>query len=322
MQRLSLLAFTLLLMGAGCASTNTVLESESPLTAETLFADFEPTVGAGTAPDGLGEDKNGPWDRRMMIATSEDGLNWTRTGQIVADQANVPDMLMDDNGWLWLYYNGWEVGQQLNTQGVAISTDHGETWIHKYVEFDGFRMAPVDPSVLYEDGVFKMWAATLEDGSDHISIFYAESTDGIHFENKGEVFDPDAEANVPSVVNIDGTYHLFAATNYTNDNWITTSKNETDFEVKSYEPFLIGHAPQKFSNGLAVDGGYRVYLYDPMAGTINSMFSTDGEQWEAESGTRLKVDSTSRAESDFVKDPAVIRLGDGSYLMVYVTVIP
>lgn len=55
---------------------------------------------------------------------------------------------------------------------------------------------------------------------------------------------------------------------------------------------------------------------------IGSFSTVDGIGFEADPGTRLALDAGSGLESWGVKDPAVVQLPDGSYLMVDVTVIP
>lgn len=74
------------------------------------------------------------------------------------------------------------------------------------------------------------------------------------------------------------------------------------------------------SNVLPFDGGYRMYGFTMT--DIRSLWSADGETWTEEDGVRLSLDESSGLESEYVKDPAVIRLADGTYLMVYVTQIP
>lgn len=50
--------------------------------------------------------------------------------------------------------------------------------------------------------------------------------------------------------------------------------------------------------------------------------STDGMIWVQEYGLRMQHDPNSTVEGSNIKDPAVLQLADGSYLMVYVSRIP
>jgi predicted GH43/DUF377 family glycosyl hydrolase len=79
-----------------------------------------------------------------------------------------------------------------------------------------------------------------------------------------------------------------------------------------------------FANGIEVSGGYRFYCFDvesPPSHRIWSIFSTDGETWEVE-GKILDVDVATGFESVFVRDPAVLQIPDGTYVMFYTTRIP
>ena len=57
---------------------------------ETLTSDFLPPQGSVEGPG-----KFGPWTNRLMIAVSDDGLNFTRTNRVITDQGDVPDLVQD-----------------------------------------------------------------------------------------------------------------------------------------------------------------------------------------------------------------------------------
>ncbi len=76
------------------------------------------------------------------------------------------------------------------------------------------------------------------------------------------------------------------------------------------------------ANEIQVDGGVRFYAFTLNETDFLSYFSSDGYEWEKEDGTRLSFDKNSEYESKYIKDPAVAKLQDGSYIMAYVTVIP
>src|SRR5436190_17901804 len=63
---------------------------------------FTPPTGRGCPVTVLG----GPCGRRLMSARSDDGLTFKRTNHIVTDQGDVPDLVIDSNGWIYLYYVG------------------------------------------------------------------------------------------------------------------------------------------------------------------------------------------------------------------------
>ena len=69
-------------------------------------SDFTPPIGRAT------ESSSSPTDeRRLMTATSTDGLHFTPTGKILTDQANVPDLITELDGTLRVYY----IGQSIET---------------------------------------------------------------------------------------------------------------------------------------------------------------------------------------------------------------
>lgn len=81
-----------------------------------LTSDFTPPTGKAADQGG-----QGPWNQRLIIATSTNGLDFARTNQVVTDQGAVPDLAQDNNGWIYLYYTGWTVGAEQNKTVVAIS---------------------------------------------------------------------------------------------------------------------------------------------------------------------------------------------------------
>ncbi|HIG17477.1 MAG TPA: hypothetical protein EYQ31_09420 [Candidatus Handelsmanbacteria bacterium] len=288
-----------------------------------LVGDFKPESGAAPSPtkDPMAE---GPWNGRFMTAVSSDGLDFAKTGTIIGDQLNVPDLVYDADGYLFLYFSGYTLGDRVNATAVAISPDDGVTWAFKYINFIGFGTRdPVDPSVVYleDDGVFRMYA-TFNEPSEELSTYYAESSDGVNFVNMGKVFSaPEGPAMVPSVLRIGDTWHLFNNTLEVETIHHATSADGRTFDYAGTVDLTIGARRYFVSNGIAVPGGYRLFIYSRADRNIGSMFSTDGTTWESE-GLRLELDTSSELEADFVKDPGIVRLPDGTYLMVYATNVP
>jgi len=88
-----LIAFTVFL--SGCISEEVSFEGEKE---ETWVSDVRPASGPGIPPPGVKED--GPWNHRLLIATSDDGIEWNKTSRILADQASVPDVIVDNEGYV------------------------------------------------------------------------------------------------------------------------------------------------------------------------------------------------------------------------------
>ena len=291
--------------------------------ADLLFDDFEPPEGEDEDTD---EDNYGPWNLRLLVAYSDDGIDFEKTYEVVSDQADVPDLVLNQNGWIFLYYVGWTVGDSSNRTVVAISTDAGDTWTHKYVHFDGFEdgSAPVDPDVQFlEDGTFRLYVTFDPDDGVGPRTYSATSYDGIHFTMEGEAFEHDGDEILdPTTLLIDDTWHLYAGgeTGRNGGNWHATSENGEEFEYEEVFTYTVDGDPYVFSNGIAFDETYRFYASSSDAGDIRSFSSEDGDDWLRDS-THIEVDDEDY-EDGLVKEPAVVELEDGRYLMVYVTHIP
>ena len=121
----------------------------------------------------------------------------------------MADLAVDDEGTLYLYYYGWTVGDEENIPAMAISEDDGATWTFKFMEFEGFpnRGSVADPCVNYEDGIFRLYGSTNDNGQTY--ILYGESTDGsdtyfegniVSFEDGTEFIHFQKKASNPSSV--------------------------------------------------------------------------------------------------------------------------
>ncbi len=286
-----------------------------------LTSDFTPPTGASA---GSGSGNYGPWNTRLMLASSSDGLSWTHLDEVVTDQADVPDLVVDDQGWVYLYYTAWTE----NSTVVAISTDDAESWVYKYVNLEGFdgMSSAVDPDVqILEDGTFRLYITSDPHDDDGPRTYYAEGTDGISFENMGVAFARAGDRVLdPSTILIGDTWHYFAGGAGSKDggeNWHATSSDGEEFTYDEAKSFFYGDDPYMMSNGIAFDDTYRFYAFNNTKGNIASFYTSDGETWTADEGVRLEVDSSSEYENDFVKDAAVVELPDGTYLMAYITYI-
>lgn len=291
-----------------------------------LVSDFTPPTGR------VGDAMGGPGVMRLMTATSPDGLAFTRTGLVVTDQGDVPDLAVDARGWVYLYYVGWTVGTERNKPVVAISRDGGQSWVYKKVVLTGFDgMAdPVDPDVqVLPDGTFRAYLTSAPPGAgmNGARTYRAEGADGIRFTSLGVAFQPPAGVALdPSTVKVGSTWHLFTG-GEPGSNRHATSPDGKSYAFLREEVFTRDARPQLMANGVPVGSGARFYTFDatpPPGGTttIGSISTADGTTWTTDPGTRLAMDASSGNESNGVKDPAVVRLADGTYLMVYATRIP
>jgi hypothetical protein len=263
----------------------------------------------------------GPAMVRLMVARSKDGLNFERDGKIVCDQGAVPDMVVDRAGTVYLYYTAWTVGSEINKTVVAISKDRGASWTFRKLNLPRQQGESdlVDPDVLIlDDGSFRLYT-TIGQGGQYARTHRLDSRDGLVFERKGVAFDPGQQALDPSTIKIGNTYHLFAGGGSGPEtNWHGTSPDGAVYTFDKMMTFRFNNFGQMMANGLAVDGGYRFYCFgNDRKGGITSFFTTDGNTWTADAGYRLSAVSNSPLEDGQPTDPAIGRLSDGTYLLIY-----
>jgi len=137
---------------------------------KTWISDVTPASGLGAAPEGVKGD--GPWNHRLLIAISNDGLNWSKTYRILADQASVPDVIIDMDSYVRVYYVDYF------NRGIvmAISKDL-KNWT--YIKVKGINESWVDPSiVILPDGRFRLYASYMPLHEEQNKILSAISDDG------------------------------------------------------------------------------------------------------------------------------------------------
>lgn len=334
MKKIFLLYLAIILAGSALAmwyvwSLDTETDEASvgsSLTAAISSESFDAPIGAG---DHAGTE--GPWARRILGAYSDDGLVWTKTETVISDQADVPSLVLDGNGVLYMYYYGWTVGTKQNVPAVAISEDNGANWTFHYLSFTGFpeRGDVADPEVIYEDGVFRIYGTTRNGGFAH--ILYGEGTDGFNFNYEGVAFQPvGQDAGVASVYRVSDGWRLFSLSSLgisgsgknIGMHWFTSSTDGKTFVLKDEVNFIADGKNYFHGNVISVPGGYRAYLFRDGTNGIRSWFSEDGEQWVLEDGTRMNLDVATGLEEGYVGDPDIILLPNGRYFMAYATLIP
>ena len=308
MKQATILFALLLVLGAGCPNA-------------TLTSDFKPTVGASSTPS-TETGNEGPYDRQLVTAISYDGFEYLPIEDgWITDQANVPDLVRTDDGTLYLYYTGWIVGDRLNETAVAISKDEGVSWSFHYLTFED---APegygsfVDPDVvLLDDGTFSLYFTS----GDWVGsgIYFAESTDGIHFTFLGAAVKP-VESSVldSTTIHINDTWHMYVMTSEgVQKIWHLLSDDGITWEITEMTQFVIDGISYMPSNGIWIDGVFYLFMFNSETGDIRSQSTTDGYNWTVDKEVHIGPLDDGRA----MMDATVIQRTDGSYLMVYVTTV-
>jgi len=256
--------------------------------------DITPGADAGTPPGGTSND--GPWNHRVMSATSSDGLSWVKDNVKIADQASVPDAILDNEGNMRVYYVDWYNGHVIS---VALSHD-GTNWIYRKITIQGevagsqSGISPVDPDIVrLEDGRYRlyyMYNAAIYSAISNYGINFVKES-GVRYQQEGMIYDPD-------VIKMGDVWRMFVSLGIRNLS--TVSSDGLSFSRENELPF-----DGSVSCTIPVENGYRMYY---MKQGISSSFSSDGESWVFE-GPRL----------DNAGDPTVIKLPNGTYKMFYKT---
>jgi len=303
--KVAVILIVLVISISGCATSNKLEnEPKMPITQkhEELTSNIQPGSGpAENAPEG-----DGPWNHRIMLAKSMDGLNWVKTGIILADQASVPEIIVDHDGNLRVYYVDWFNGGL----SVAISSD-GENWVYRRVE--GLTPEWVDPDVvLLPDGRYRLYASYMPLDGDQDRIVSAISEDGIVFtvEEGYRYREPGSMLTDPDVFQFKGRWYMIVGPELTlleSDDGLTFTK--------------VGKLPLKGSVSCTIpyNGGLRIYFHRHAGAfhQIYSAYTTNLENW-TEPVLVLSYGEPGSPDQYGVGDPSVVKF-QGGYVMVYKT---
>lgn len=329
----------LLALGAGAwlaasttpkATTNTATQT-SPTTSSTTTSstdaylavantsDFTPPTGRTSAakPFTAGV-------RRIMTATSSDGIHFTPTGNILSDRANVPDLHVADDGSIWMYYIGQDIetGKEESTV-LATSSDNGKTWAYHYLTFNNFPndRDPSDPDVVrLADGTYRMFF-TMSFTAEKLGIGYADSTDGLSFSYKGESFEGPLDAVDSNTVYFDGVWHMFVGQEQNPGQVHATSTDGITFTIAADRSPVFPGKNYYSSDELVENNALRLYAFSGDEKNARSFTTTDGITWTPDD-IALTADDATTMGTEFLQDVSVVKLPDGTYFMAYVTELP
>lgn len=252
----------------------------------------------------------GPYKDKVSFATSGNLLNWTDSGQVLAEHASVPDVVYKD-GVLYAYFVDVSTNGYPEKIGMVKSTDSGKTWTSReFVTIQGIgQKAPADPSpILLSDGRIRLFYFDILEGRNAKGrkttnkIYSAISTDGVNFtEEDGVRFEYDGIFD-PDIIKVsDNLWRMYVGNM---DGSKVYSATSTDGMTFTYEG--IAYSGGAIPNVIFENGKY--YLF---TGGIDISTSVDG---------KIFARTTNRFDSGkLTADPGVIKLPDGTYLMVYKT---
>jgi hypothetical protein len=248
--------------------------------------------------------EDGPWNHRILLATSKDGLAWTIRDEILAERASVPELFTGPDGRPVMLFV--DAGEGRGGLSALVQKADG-TWERRATNLRG-----ADPNVVQlQDKSYRAYTKTGNDGL----IMAFGSLDGLTWESLGTAFH---DEGYPQATDSD----VFQ----TPENWVMlislgsrllrcTSSDGLRFTES--ERLNLGGS---VSDTVKVPGGWRTFFHvnaSPLTGNkmlIRSAFTADGRAWKIEDGDR--VVSPSQGPARFgVADPAPLQLPDGSWLM-------
>jgi hypothetical protein len=144
------------------------------------------------------------------------------------DEGIMPGFVLNDNGNVFMYYNGWNQGVTVpyrNAMGLAVSADGGRSFERMFEGpiMDRTAREPytaVTPTIVREGALWRMWYVSgvrwvkIDDMYELVYVIkYASSNDGITWDRPNhQCIEPlhDLEAYAhPTVVRHGGRYHMW-----------------------------------------------------------------------------------------------------------------
>ncbi|MBL9016036.1 MAG: hypothetical protein JNL83_17745 [Myxococcales bacterium] len=278
-------------------------------------------LGMGRAP---GTNELMPGAQRLRAAVSSDGIVWTRLPDTIADQAATPSLVRAPGGPPMLYMTAHQATGVQDGTTVAIGTADGTSWTHCAIERVGFPpgLGGSDPDVvLADDGTYRLYITGGVNGG-RIGIHHADSPDGVVWTYGGVSFERSTSILDSMTFRSGATWHQYALDGTSIAMVHGTSADGRTFTFADVSERRLGGAPHVLSQAALVEGAMRLYGFGPLGREIRSFTTDDGSTLVEDPRLLLALEGARAEESGFVKDPAVTGLADGTYLMVYSTVIP
>lgn len=249
-----------------------------------------------------------PRDHLVVSATSDDGLAWRRDEGVRLTSASVPCAINDGDRRILLYV----VRPPEDPAGVggiscAISEDGTNFRIEPAFRIEGLStLTAADPSIVRDaTGTYRLYYLASNVRGDPASepnphrINLATSDDGIRFRETGTVFTFDNLVD-PDVFEYRGQWFMYVFGR--GGTVIATSADGRSF---SYQQVMSPPDWGTTAPVLLPDGRLRLYAFEqrvPIGNAVGSFLSSDGLNWTAEPGQRLRANPNEQ-----ITDPFVIR---------------
>lgn len=269
----------------------------------------KPSPGPRPGPN----ETDGPWNRDLQVAYSNDGLAFGEASPFI-ERAGVPCVIRDGGGRLVAVFQWFPFDDEaaFDKVAVAFSEDGGATWTKPArMVFSGLPanlMRPFDPTVVQlADGRYRLYFTSNElGGAGRPAIYSAISADAVNYTfEPGARFAPAGGTVDAAAVWFAGAWHLFSHTSQAN-----TGKGyhavSADGLAFTEQPQVDAGSGRQWIGNAVVSGGVLRYYGSGRDG-IWSATSTDGALWALDSGNRVKGG-----------DASGVILADGRTMLVFV----
>ncbi len=248
---------------------------------------------------------DGPWNHRVLLASSVDGLSWTVTDGLVIEHASVPELFLGPDGNPILLFVDASGKAEPGNLGAMVTEPDG-SWLRRRTDLFG-----ADPNVVpLKDGGYRAYA---KEKNGAIMVF--NSRNGLDWQVLGEAFrdmrypeatDPDV-FETPSgwVMLVSIGPHLLRCTSADGVRFMAGEMVDLGGSVSDTVPLPDGWRTFFHVNSGPQSGGKML---------IRSAFSKDGLKWRIEEGDRVRSPADGPAQLG-VADPAPVLLKDGTWLM-------
>jgi hypothetical protein len=248
---------------------------------------------------------DGPWNHRVLLAASNDGMVWQVTDELVVEQASVPELFLgpDDNPIL-LFVDASGIPEP-GALGVMVrQVDH--TWVRKQTNLRG-----ADPDVVrLKDGGYRAYT---KEKNGSIQVY--SSQNGLNWQFLGIAFEDEryTQATDPDVFETPSGWVML----------VSLGSRLLRCTAADGLKFIAGDIIDlggSVSDSVTVTGGWRTFFHvnaNPQTGgkmIIRSAFTTNGLTWRIEEGIRVSAPLAGPAQRG-VADPAPVLLNDSTWLM-------
>ncbi len=265
-----------------------------------------------------------PWKKALRIATSSDGTTFG-AATVFQDSSGVPCLIRLSTGVLvtaFQWFPAPQYGPGWDSIAVKFSTDNGLSWSSPTsTNFSGIPRGyrrPFDPTIVETDaGQIRMFFSSgigMGPLDANVNTYSAISNDGINyiFENNARFDVLNKEVIDPACVKFKGLWHYTAPIGAPQDGaYHATSTDGLNFTPLANIPSDMQH---NFTGNLMVNSSNEMRFYGSSGNALWWASTTDGTNWSGFTNTNVMPSAGG--------DPAVVKLPNGTYIMLYVGPAP